>query len=196
MVNKMKDFSSIDVAVGALRDLRDLRADERTELRGSETRVLVPPEIRTDILQYTTRVSSAQPIQGVEPEVFLKHVKQSLAYEIATEIVEQLEIKEQVTPHGTEYSVAFVLEDFNKPAKPSYTKKYEVHWVHHQLEEDKTHGQFDTLQEAIDSVYAWWKQNKYDPVYVRQFTIDGNTTLDYGFHHMFYVIKEINVLEG
>lgn len=71
------------------------------------------------------------------------------------------------------------------------TIKYEVHWVHHQLDEDKTHGVFDTLEEAIQSVYDWWNQHDYEPPYVRMWTKDGVTTLDYGFHYMFYKIKEI-----
>lgn len=69
--------------------------------------------------------------------------------------------------------------------------KYEVHWVHHQLGVDKTHGVFGTLDKAIQSIYDWWTQNDYNPPYVRMWTVDGVTTLDYGFHHMFYKIKEI-----
>lgn len=69
--------------------------------------------------------------------------------------------------------------------------KYEVHWVHHQLGVDKTHGVFGTLDKAIESIYDWWTQNDYNPPYVRMWTVDGVTTLDYGFHHMFYKIKEI-----
>lgn len=34
--------------------------------------------------------------------------------------------------------------------------KYEVHWVHHQLGVDKTHGVFGTLDKAIQSIYDWW----------------------------------------
>lgn len=69
--------------------------------------------------------------------------------------------------------------------------KYEVHWVHHQLGVDKTHGVFGTLDKAVQSIYDWWTQNNYNPPYVRMWTVDGVTTLDYGFHHMFYKIKEI-----
>lgn len=69
--------------------------------------------------------------------------------------------------------------------------KYEVHWVHHQLGMDRTHGVFGTLDKAIQSIYDWWTQNEYNPSYVRMWTVDGVTTLDYGFHHMFYKIKEI-----
>lgn len=69
--------------------------------------------------------------------------------------------------------------------------KYEVHWVHHQLGVDKTHGVFGTLDKAVQSIYDWWTQNDYNPPYVRMWTVDGVTTLDYGFHHMFYKIKEI-----
>lgn len=71
------------------------------------------------------------------------------------------------------------------------TVKYEVHWVHHQLGVDKTHGVFGTVDKAIESIYDWWTQNDYNPPYVRMWTVDGVTTLDYGFHHMFYKIKEI-----
>lgn len=74
-------------------------------------------------------------------------------------------------------------------------KKFEVHWVHYKLDKDETHGQFDTLAEAIQSVHDWWKKNDYQPVYIRQWTVDGETTIDYGFHQMFYIIKEVEVTE-
>lgn len=74
-------------------------------------------------------------------------------------------------------------------------KKYEVHWVNHRTNEDSTHGQYDTLAEAIESVNAWWDLHDFSPSYVRQWTIDGETTLDYGYHHMFYIIKELDVSE-
>lgn len=69
--------------------------------------------------------------------------------------------------------------------------RYEVHWVDKFLKEDQTHGVFDTLEEAVQSVYDWWNQHDYEPPYVRMWTKDGVTTLDYGFHYMFYKIKEI-----
>lgn len=71
--------------------------------------------------------------------------------------------------------------------------KYEVHWVRYPTQEDKTHGVYNTLEEAIQSVYDWWHLNDYSPIYVRQYTVNGVTALDYGFHSMFYKIKEIQV---
>ena len=61
---------------------------------------------------------------------------------------------------------------------------YEVHWVHGN--EDKHHGTFETLEEAQDSVRAWWKKNDFKPYYVRQWTHDNITVWDYGSHTMFY----------
>lgn len=69
--------------------------------------------------------------------------------------------------------------------------KYQVHWIHYQLGQDTTHGEFATLDQAIQSVYDWWRQNNYTPNYTRRYTIGDTTTIDYGFHHMFYKIKEI-----
>ena len=43
--------------------------------------------------------------------------------------------------------------------------KYEVHWISGTI--DKTHGVFDTLKAAQDSVIAWWKKNDYEPPYIR-----------------------------
>lgn len=74
--------------------------------------------------------------------------------------------------------------------------KYQVHWVHNQLGKDETHGVFDTHEQAVQSIYDWWNQNDYSPSYVRSWTHRGVTTLDYGYHHMFYKIKEIEMEES
>lgn len=69
--------------------------------------------------------------------------------------------------------------------------KYQVHWVHEQLGKDETHGEFDTHEQALQSIHDWWNKNDYKPVYVRMWTRNGVSTIDYGFHHMFYKIVEI-----
>ena len=61
---------------------------------------------------------------------------------------------------------------------------YEVHWVGHG--QDNIHGTFSTLEEAQQSVMDWWKENNYEPPYVRQWTHDNVTIWDYGSHTCFY----------
>lgn len=58
---------------------------------------------------------------------------------------------------------------------------------------------FSTQQNALDSMYGWWKQNDYEPPYVRMskskatflddYTFD-TLWIDYGSYHMFYEIWE------
>lgn len=43
---------------------------------------------------------------------------------------------------------------------------YAVHWVGYG--QDNTHGVYKTLEEAQDSVRAWWKKNDFEPFYIRQ----------------------------
>lgn len=68
--------------------------------------------------------------------------------------------------------------------------KYQVEWKHHQTGTHNKHGIFDTFEEAMESIYDWWKINNFEPRYVRYWTIDGVTKIDYGFHNVFYYIVE------
>ena len=64
---------------------------------------------------------------------------------------------------------------------------YEVHWLGYDRSGEKvdnTHGTFDTIEEAQKSVRDWWIKNKYEPPYVRQWTVeDGTVVWDYGLHY-------------
>lgn len=68
--------------------------------------------------------------------------------------------------------------------------KYQVEWKNDRTKEHNKHGVFDTFDEAMDSIYDWWELNNFKPPYIRRWTEDGITTIDYGFHHMFYYIVE------
>ncbi|EMG27513.1 hypothetical protein LFLEISCH_10759 [Listeria fleischmannii subsp. fleischmannii LU2006-1] len=65
-----------------------------------------------------------------------------------------------------------------------------MHWKHHQTDEHRIHGTYNSLDEAMESIYEWWELNEFDPPYIRHWTIDGKTTIDYGHHHIFYYIYE------
>lgn len=59
------------------------------------------------------------------------------------------------------------------------------------------HGIFDTEKEAEDSIFAWWKENDFEPPYViRNFGKDDAghriVILDYGSHVSFYHIVEVD----
>lgn len=71
--------------------------------------------------------------------------------------------------------------------------KYQVSWKHHQLDEHNVFEKFDTFDDAIQSIYDWWDKNDYTPNYVRYWKSSKSNmwTIDYGFHHMFYYIEEI-----
>ena len=67
---------------------------------------------------------------------------------------------------------------------------YEVHWIGHG--QDNTHGVFPTLEEAQQSVRDWWKENNFEPYYVREWTHENITIWDYGSHTCFYHFVEVN----
>ena len=71
--------------------------------------------------------------------------------------------------------------------------KYQVEWKHHQDDIHNKHGVFDTHEEAMDSIYEWWETNNFNPLYIRRWTKDGVTTIDYGSHNMFYYIVECSM---
>ncbi|WP_270997863.1 hypothetical protein [Listeria seeligeri] len=71
------------------------------------------------------------------------------------------------------------------------TKKYEVHWEHLQRKEHNIHGEFDSFNEAMQSIREWWALNEFEPPYVRFWTLNNRTTIDYGPHYMFYYIHEL-----
>lgn len=82
-------------------------------------------------------------------------------------------------------------DDLFKPILKDKTMiKYQVEWKHNQADIHNKHGIFDTFEEAMDSIYEWWKVNNFEPRYVRYWTEDGVTKIDYGYHHMFYYIVE------
>ncbi|EBF5746887.1 hypothetical protein FHZ98_13900 [Listeria monocytogenes] len=68
----------------------------------------------------------------------------------------------------------------------------EVHWEHTQTKEYNTHGKYATFEEALQSIFEWWELNEYKPYYVRHWTREGRTIVDYGPHHMFYYICEVS----
>ena len=66
--------------------------------------------------------------------------------------------------------------------------KYEVQWTGYENHKKvtKKHGKFNTLQEAKQSVLDWWKQNNFEPPYVREIQDEQETIWDYGSHVCFY----------
>lgn len=71
--------------------------------------------------------------------------------------------------------------------------KYQVEWKNDITKEHNKHGVFDTFEEAMDSIYEWWEENNFNPPYIRRWTKDGVTTIDYGLHDMFYYIVECSM---
>ena len=71
--------------------------------------------------------------------------------------------------------------------------KYQVEWKNDRTKEHNKHGVFNTFEEAIDSIYDWWEKNNFKPPYIRRWTEDRVTAIDYGFHNMFYYIVEYSM---
>ena len=103
-------------------------------------------------------------------------------------------IFDQSKPHGVYDDVNGTFSTYQELFKDFLNTnkevKYQVEWKHHQTNTHNTHGIFDTFEEAMESIYDWWKVNNFEPRYVRYWTKDGVTKIDYGFHHMFYYIVE------
>lgn len=70
--------------------------------------------------------------------------------------------------------------------------KFKVVWHNKNLDssEVKVHGTYDSEEKAFDSILRWWEFNNYKPNYVRRWTTNGVTTIDYGFHSVFYYIVQ------
>lgn len=69
--------------------------------------------------------------------------------------------------------------------------KYQVSWENRLTDEINIHGTFEAFQEAFQSIYDWWEKNEFVPPYVRSWSVENRTTVDYGNHHMFYYISEV-----
>lgn len=60
-------------------------------------------------------------------------------------------------------------------------------------ETEGSHGIFETENDAIKSIYAWWDLNDFKPFYVRMWEdTSGDLKVDYGLHNCFYVIKKVS----
>ena len=69
--------------------------------------------------------------------------------------------------------------------------KYQVSWENKLTNEINIHGTFETLQDALQSIYDWWDKNEFTPRYIRHWNTGNRATIDYGSQHMFYYISEV-----
>lgn len=54
------------------------------------------------------------------------------------------------------------------------------------------HGIFSSKEAAMESIEMWWKLNNFSPNYVKYWNNGNTRVVDYGLHHSFYHITEIN----
>lgn len=55
------------------------------------------------------------------------------------------------------------------------------------------HGFFQTPEEALDSIFAWWDLNEFSVPYLRSiYNEDGVQAIDYGSHIAFYYIIPVS----
>ena len=66
--------------------------------------------------------------------------------------------------------------------------QYQVQWLNSLTNELHTHGTYDTIDLAIQSIYDWWKENDYTPKYMRVIDHGDHLMIDYGLHYCFYSI--------
>lgn len=70
--------------------------------------------------------------------------------------------------------------------------RYQVFWRNTVLGEENEHGIYNSLEEAKESVRQWWKQNGYEPYYIREWSPrKGVYTWDYGSHIFFYQFRAV-----
>ena len=103
-------------------------------------------------------------------------------------------IFEQPEPHGVYDDVDGTFSTYQELFK-GFTNtnnevKYQVEWEHHQTNTYSKHGIFNTFEDALVSICEWWEGNDFTPSYIRMWTEDRVTTIDYGFRNMFYYIVE------
>lgn len=69
--------------------------------------------------------------------------------------------------------------------------KFTVSWVSGDI--SKTHGSFDSYDEAFESIRKWWNHNGFTPSYIRvigDIEENGKVKIDYGLHESFYYVVE------
>ena len=67
---------------------------------------------------------------------------------------------------------------------------YIVHWKNYLNDVENIHGKYNTLEDAISSIHDWWDKNNFSPPYIRVWTTDNITNIDYGSHFCFYEIHK------
>ena len=52
-------------------------------------------------------------------------------------------------------------------------------------------GTFDTPEECMESIHQWWKDNNFEPGYIRTWYTNNTLVIDYGNHLGFYGIRGV-----
>ena len=55
----------------------------------------------------------------------------------------------------------------------------------------KEHGQYNSIEEAYQSIEEWWKFHQFEPPYVRWLEQEDFIRIDYGSHTQFYEIVRV-----
>lgn len=69
-------------------------------------------------------------------------------------------------------------------AKKYYALQYQT------PDEIKNHGIYQSPEDALDAIYAWWRLNDFKPSYIRVLG-DKDLVVDYGLYGSFYLVKEV-----
>lgn len=78
-------------------------------------------------------------------------------------------------------------ENFANLEKHIPTVEYRVAWQ--SKNEYNKFLSYPTVDDAVRSIYKWWKQHDYEPHYIRTFMKENTLVMDYGLHHAFYHIE-------
>ena len=52
-------------------------------------------------------------------------------------------------------------------------------------------GTFNTPEECMENIYQWWKDNNFEPGYIRTWYTNNTLVIDYGNHLGFYGIRGV-----
>lgn len=77
---------------------------------------------------------------------------------------------------------------------------YKLYWESNS--ELKEHGNFNSVEDAYNSINKWWEKNNFTPNYIRLFVgkfkgskINDTIIIDYGPYYSFYKIKKMDGTE-
>lgn len=86
-----------------------------------------------------------------------------------------------------------ILEEKFRYTLENKSLNYQVIWLDEARGIRKEHGQYNSIEEAYQSIEEWWKLHRFEPPYVRWLEQENFIRIDYGSHTQFYEIVRVKL---